>query len=149
MSQEIKHIGWIGTGIMGKAMCKHLLNANYTLTVFNRTKSKTDELITLGAHYAEPHEMAPKIDVLIMMVGHPKDLQEWFFEKDLLSALNPNTVIIDHTTSSPDLAKEIQKKAKSLNLQSLDCPVSGGDIGAANGKLVLMCGGEKEAFERV
>ena len=84
------------------------------------------------------------------MVGYPKDLENLFFDKDsgILQDIKPNSYVIDHTTSSPGLAERISHELKNLkNVQSLDAPVSGGDIGAKNGTLVTMVGGEQEAFE--
>lgn len=72
---EGKHIGWIGTGVMGKSMCKLLLKNNFKLTVFNRTASKADELLELGATFSTPEEMAPQVDVIVLMVGYPQDLR--------------------------------------------------------------------------
>ena len=148
MEKTIKHIGWIGTGVMGKSMCKHQLKSGFQLSVFNRTKAKTDELVELGATWAEPNEMASNVDALILMVGYPHDLRRIMFEENVLNSIKPGCQIIDHTTSSPGLAIEIAEKAKLRNVESVDAPVSGGDVGAQNGQLSIMCGGSQGGFDR-
>ena len=150
METLIKEIGWIGTGVMGKSMCKHLLKAGYSLSIFNRTKSKTDELISSGAKYASPQEIAQKCDAIFLMLGYPQDLEDVIFNKDgIIKYLRPGTCLIDHTTSSPKLAERIYQECKAKCVFSLDAPVSGGDIGAKEGKLVIMAGGDQEAFDKM
>lgn len=80
MDKIAKTIGWIGTGLMGKSMCKHLLNNKYQLNVYNRTASKTEELITLGAKFMTPEEMAKNCDIIFLMVGYPKDVEDVVFK---------------------------------------------------------------------
>ncbi len=150
MESLIKHIGWIGTGVMGKSMCRHLLNAGYSLSVFNRTKSKTDDLISSGAKYATPQEIAQNCDAVFLMLGYPQDLEDVIFNKDaIINHLKPGSCLIDHTTSSPKLAEKIYQECKAKGIFSLDAPVSGGDVGAREGKLVIMSGGDKEAFDKM
>ncbi len=147
-TKEIKTIGWVGTGVMGKSMCKHLLKAGYKLTVYNRTLSKTDDLVKLGATVQEPVEMAKSCDAVMLMLGYPHDVDAMVLgEKGILSHMPKGSYLIDHTTSSPDLAAKIEVAAKEKGVHSYDAPVSGGDIGAQNGKLVVMCGGDKDNFE--
>jgi 3-hydroxyisobutyrate dehydrogenase len=150
-NNEIKTIGWIGTGVMGKSMCKHLLNAGYKLSVYNRTLSKTDELVQLGAVVQTPEEMAKNCDAVFLMLGYPHDVEKMLLDEKegILKHIPKGRYLIDHTTSSPDLADKIFKAAKEKGVHSYDAPVSGGDIGAKNGKLVVMIGGEKEPLDPV
>lgn len=150
MESLIKNIGWIGTGVMGKSMCKHLLNAGYSLSVYNRTKSKTDELLGMGAKFLTPQEIAKECDAVFLMLGYPQDLDDMIFSKEkILDNLKKGSYLIDHTTSSPNLAVRIYDECKKRGIYSLDAPVSGGDIGAKEGKLVIMTGGDKEAFDKL
>jgi len=144
-----KLIGWIGTGVMGKSMCKHLLKSGHKLFVYNRTTSKTDDLVQLGAKFLEPKEIGKTCDIVFMMLGYPKDVEEIAFNSEygLIHHMKPGSYLIDHTTSSPDLAEKIFNAAKERNISSWDAPVSGGDIGARDGKLVVMVGGPNEGFE--
>lgn len=149
-SAAIKSIGWIGTGVMGSSMCKHLLAKGYSLSVYNRTKAKAEPLISLGAAYKNPEEIATSCQAIFLMLGYPQDLEDLLFKKENLLKLIPaGTYLIDHTTSSPQLASRIYSEAKLQGIYSIDAPVSGGDIGARDGKLVIMCGGEEEAFEKL
>jgi 3-hydroxyisobutyrate dehydrogenase len=145
-----KLIGWIGTGVMGKSMCKHLLKSGHQLFVYNRTASKTDELIELGAKFLEPKEIGKTCDIVFLMLGYPKDVEDMAFNADygLLHHMKPGSYLIDHTTSSPDIAEKIYNSAKEKNISSWDAPVSGGDIGAREGRLVVMVGGPEEGFEQ-
>ena len=144
-----KKIGWIGTGVMGKSMARHLINQGYKLSVFNRTKSKTDELIDLGAEYKQPLEIAETSDILFLMLGYPQDLKNVLYEQGVIEAMKPGSVLVDHTTSMPELAVEIFEKCAERGIKSIDAPVSGGDLGAKNGQLVVMSGGEDQAFQEV
>lgn len=146
-----KKIGWIGTGVMGKSMCKHLIKAGYELLVYNRTASKTDELVELGAKFCEPKEIGESCKIVFLMVGYPDDVQDMVFNENygLIHNMKPGSYLIDHTTSSPDLAEKIYLAAKEKNISSWDAPVSGGDVGARDGKLVVMVGGPEEGFETV
>ncbi|WP_028778521.1 NAD(P)-dependent oxidoreductase [Shimazuella kribbensis] len=144
-------IGFIGTGVMGKSMATHLIHAGYTLLVYNRTKSKTDELVELGATWKETvAEIAQEADVIITMIGYPKDVEETYFGVNgILTNARAGSYVIDMTTSTPTLAKQIYQAAKETGIFALDAPVSGGDIGAKNAKLTIMVGGDQEAFEAV
>ena len=144
-------IGFIGTGVMGSSMVRHLLNANYEVNVFNRTKSKADALVEEGASWLDtPKEIAEKSDVIFTIVGYPEDVKHVYLGKDgVFEGLSEDKIIIDMTTSTPALAIEIAKKAKELGVASLDAPVSGGDLGARNGTLSVMVGGDEEAYETV
>lgn len=146
-----KKIGFIGTGVMGASIVKHLLNAGHKVTVYTRTKSKADALITLGAKWANsPAEASVDQQIIFTMVGYPKDVEEVYNgAQGIFSAANPGTIIVDMTTSEPTLAKKLYEQAKEKNIHSLDAPVSGGDIGAQNGTLSLMVGGDKDVFEEM
>lgn len=146
-----RKIGWIGTGVMGKSMCKHLLNKGHSLSVFNRTRSKTDELVSLGATYKDFSEIANESDVLFLMLGFPQDVENLAYKQNggLLSLMRRGTHLVDHTTSSPALAAQLAKDFSKKGIHCVDAPVSGGDIGARNGQLVTMCGGDRHAFQYV
>lgn len=150
MSQKEK-IGFIGTGVMGASIVKHLLEKNYEVTVYTRTKSKADTLISLGAKWAAtPVEATKGNDIIFTMVGYPTDVEQVYFDSNgIFQATQPGTVVIDMTTSEPTLAKKIYSHAKTIGVDALDAPVSGGDIGAQNGTLSIMVGGDKDIFEKV
>ncbi len=145
----MSNIAWIGTGVMGKSMALHLIKAGHRLTVFNRTKSKSDELIDAGAKWGNsPREIAKNKDFVCIIVGYPQDVQEVVLgKKGVLDTITPGSLFIDFTTSKPTLAIEIAKALKKKEVLSLDAPVSGGDVGARNAMLSIMVGGEKKAFD--
>jgi 3-hydroxyisobutyrate dehydrogenase len=144
-------VGWLGTGVMGEPMAGHLLDAGHSLIVHTRTRSKADSLIAQGAEWANsPSEAAERSDFVFTMLGYPQDVERIYCAEDgVFAGCRTNSVLIDMTTSNPDLAKRIAGKALERHAQALDAPVSGGDIGAKNGTLAIMCGGEKETFDRV
>jgi len=144
-------IGFIGTGVMGRSMASHLLDAGYEVFVYNRTKSSADSLVQKGAIWKDTvAELAKDSDIIITMVGYPQDVEEVFLgEKGIVNNAKAGTYIIDMTTSEPSLAKKIFEEAKKKGIHSLDAPVSGGDVGARNATLTIMVGGDKEAFEKM
>jgi 3-hydroxyisobutyrate dehydrogenase len=144
----LKTIGFIGLGVMGKSMAHHLLKAGYPLLVYTRTKEKANDLIEEGAVWkGTVAELAKESDVVITMVGYPQDVEEIYFgEKGILANAKEGTYVIDMTTSTPTLAKKIYEAAKARNIYALDAPVSGGDIGARQGTLTIMVGGDEEVF---
>ena len=146
-----KKIGFIGTGVMGSSIVKHLLNANYDVSVYTRTKSKAQSLIELGAKWAEtPKAAATENDVIFTMVGFPTDVEEVYFgENGVLQTAKQGAIVVDLTTSEPTLAKKIYEKAIQEGISSIDAPVSGGDVGAKNGTLSIMVGGEKSVFDEL
>lgn len=150
MLKQLK-IGFIGTGVMGKSLVKHLLNVNHEVIIYTRTKDKAADLVKEGAKMAtSPSEVAQQVEVLFTMVGYPHDVEEVFFgDNGIFQIDNTNLTVIDMTTSTPTLAKKIDEKAKEKGMLSLDAPVSGGDIGAQLGKLSIMCGGEEATFDKV
>jgi len=144
-------IGWIGTGVMGKSMCAHLLNAGYRISVYNRTKSKADDLINSGAEwYSSPKEVAQKSDIIFTIVGFPKDVEEVYLgDNGILKGVQGGSIIIDMTTSEPSLAQHIYEQARLMGISSIDAPVSGGDVGAKQGTLAIMAGGDKEIYDKI
>ena len=136
---------------MGSSIVKHLLNAGHEVTIYTRTKSKADALISLGATWAETPAQASKDQhIIFTMVGYPKDVEEVYCGSEgIFSSVQKGTIVVDMTTSEPTLAKKLYEQAKAINVHSLDAPVSGGDIGAQNGTLSLMVGGDKEVFEQM
>ena len=137
-------IGWIGIGVMGASMCRHLMDAGYQATVFTRTKSKCDELLQAGAKWAtSPREVALASDIVFTIVGFPDDVREVHLGNDgTLSGCQAGMTLVDMTTSRPQLAIEIYDAAKTKGIASIDAPVSGGDVGAKNGTLSIMIGGD-------
>ncbi len=144
-------IGWIGTGVMGRWMCQHLMNKGYAATVYNRGREKTKPLTDAGATWADsPRAVAERSDVVFAIVGFPKDVREVFLgAQGALAGSKSGTVLVDMTTSEPSLAQEIYQGAKAKNVPSIDAPVSGGDVGAKNAALSIMVGGDKEVVEAV
>jgi 3-hydroxyisobutyrate dehydrogenase len=144
-------IGWIGTGVMGRWMCQHLMTKGYAATVYNRTKEKAQPLLEQKAAWADsPKEVAEKSDIVFAIVGFPKDVREVFLGADgALAGAKSGTILVDATTSEPSLAKEIYEAAKAKGVSSLDAPVSGGDVGAKNAALSIMIGGDKPVVEAV
>ncbi|MDR1606559.1 MAG: NAD(P)-dependent oxidoreductase [Streptococcaceae bacterium] len=148
----MKRIGFIGLGVMGHAIADNLLTAGYELYVYNRTASKADDLVAKGAHYlATPRQIAEASELIITMVGYPTDVTAVYFNEasGIFSGISSGKIVIDMTTSTPTLAKEIATQATTLGVLALDAPVSGGDIGAKNRTLTIMAGGDQLAFERV
>ncbi|AWI36429.1 3-hydroxyisobutyrate dehydrogenase [Bacillus safensis FO-36b] len=146
---QIKTVGFIGIGVMGRSMAGHLMDAGYEVIVYTRTKAKAEALIQKGASWKPAvKEIAESADAVITMVGYPSDVEEIYLGEDgLVAHAAPGTYLIDMTTSKPQLAKEIELKAKERGVYALDAPVSGGDIGAQNGTLAIMIGGERSAYE--
>ena len=142
-------IGWIGTGVMGSSMCGHLIAAGYQATVFNRSPEKTKGLVAQGAKLVgSPREVAAASDVIFSIVGYPSDVRSVILGADgVLSGAKAGSVIVDMTTSQPDLAREIAEAAKAKSIHAVDAPVSGGDIGAKEARLSIMVGGDPEIVE--
>ncbi|MDR5001916.1 NAD(P)-dependent oxidoreductase [Brevibacillus parabrevis] len=144
-------VGFVGTGVMGKSMAKHFLQAGYSVLIYTRTKAKAQELLDAGAVWKEQvSELAAQADVIITMVGYPSDVEEVYLGADgIIAHAKPGTYLVDMTTSKPSLAQKIYEEAKQHSLHSLDAPVSGGDVGAREARLTIMVGGDQEAFEAV
>ena len=147
----LKKISFIGIGVMGKSMASNLLKKGYELTVYSRTKAKAQELLACGAKWADtPAKASENAEVVISMVGYPKDVEQIYLgENGVLSSLKSNSIIIDMTTSSPSLAKKIYEVASQKSISALDAPVSGGDVGAKNGTLAIMVGGDEASYNKV
>lgn len=148
MQKQIKKIGFIGTGVMGASMASNLLKGGYSLAVYNRTKQRALPLIEKGAVWMDTvAQLAGWSDVVITIVGYPADVEEVYFgDNGIISNCAKDSYIVDMTTSKPSLAKKIYEAAKSRGIFAIDAPVSGGDIGAKNATLTIMCGGEEEPF---
>jgi 3-hydroxyisobutyrate dehydrogenase len=144
-------IGWVGTGVMGAAMAGHLQKAGHELFVYSRTREKAEGLIAAGAQWtASAAEAARDAEMVFTIVGFPKDVEEVYLgEKGILRAKGPCRIVVDMTTSTPSLARKLETEARKRGMESLDAPVSGGDIGAREGNLAIMVGGRKEIFEEV
>jgi 3-hydroxyisobutyrate dehydrogenase len=149
VSPEKTKIGWIGTGVMGASMCMHIVKAGYKTVVYNRTKEKAEGLIGAGASWAKsPKDAASKSDVVFTIVGFPHDVREVYFGEDgIVSGLRKGSIVVDMTTTEPSLAEEIYSAAKKAGASAIDAPVSGGDIGAREGKLSIMAGGDRKTFD--
>ncbi|CEM62304.1 NAD(P)-dependent oxidoreductase [Treponema phagedenis] len=150
---EIKNtkIGFIGLGVMGKSMAENLRKSGAEMHVFTRTKTSADEIVSKGAVWHDsPADVAKNSDVVFTIVGYPADVEQVYLgENGLIKNSKKGTILVDMTTSSPSLAVELYKTAKEQEVQVLDAPVSGGDIGAQNATLTIMCGGEQETFDAV
>ncbi len=145
-------IGWIGTGVMGRSMCGHILDAGFETTVYSRTKTKAEGLLKRGASWAEsPKAVALQSDVIFSIVGFPADVKSVLLgdgqTEGALAGCQQGKVLVDMTTSQPGLAIEIYEIAKTVGVHSIDAPVSGGDVGAQNATLSIMIGGDKDVVE--
>ncbi|XP_062090907.1 probable 3-hydroxyisobutyrate dehydrogenase-like 1, mitochondrial [Humulus lupulus] len=152
ISPSNTRVGWIGTGVMGRSMCSHLIKAGYTLTVFNRTLSKVQPLLDMGAHLAHsPQAVASQSDVVFSIVGYPSDVRAVLLDPSsgALAGLRSGGVLVDMTTSEPSLASEISSSADAKGCAAIDAPVSGGDLGARNGTLAIFAGGDESVVNRL
>ena len=143
-----KVIGFVGTGVMGRSMALNLMKEGLTVCVYNRTRKKAEDLIAEGAIWKDtPGEVAKACDIIITMVGYPRDVEEVYFNADgIIANAQEGAYLIDMTTSSPSLAKKIYQTAKEKSLFAMDAPVSGGDIGAREGTLSIMVGADDAAY---
>ena len=144
-------VGWIGTGVMGQSMCRHLMAKGYSATVYTRSKAKAQALLDAGAVWAEtPKAAAERSDVVFAIVGFPRDVREVFLgSSGALAGSRPGMVLVDMTTSEPSLSREIFDAAKTKGVGAIDAPVSGGDVGAKNAALSIMVGGEADTIAAV
>jgi len=143
-------VGFIGLGVMGRSLAGHLLTADYPVVVYTRTRATAESAVAAGAQWAAtPAELAPRCKLIFTMVGFPADVEEVFLgPKGLVNSAAPGALLVDLTTSTPSLAKKITAAASARGLAALDAPVTGGDVGAKNGKLSIMVGGDAAAFAR-
>lgn len=144
----MKSIGFIGIGVMGKHMVRNLMKNGHEVSIYSRTKSKAEEVIEEGAIWCDDiKNCVENKDVVITIVGYPKDVEEVYFgEGGIIENAKSGSILIDMTTTSPKLSERIYKESKEKGIFSLDAPVSGGDIGAKNGTLSIMVGGDEDIF---
>lgn len=150
MNKEQK-IGWIGTGVMGISMASHLIENGYAVNVFNRTKSKAEKLIKQGAVWCDsPGAVAAQSDIIFSIVGFPQDVEQVYFGANgILEKVKSRSTLVDMTTTAPSLAQRIYTAAKKQSVGAIDAPVSGGDVGAKNGTLSIMVGGDKADVDNI
>ena len=149
-----RKVAFLGLGVMGYPMAGHLARAGHTVTVYNRTATKSEAWCAefAGAkapkHATTPREAAAGADIVFCCVGNDDDLRSVVLgEEGALAGLKPGGLLVDHTTASADVARELHAAAKNIGLHFVDAPVSGGQAGAQNGALTVMCGGDAAAFE--
>lgn len=144
-------IGWIGTGVMGGWMCKHLMDKGFAAVVCSRTREKAGPLLEQGAVWADsPAAVVGAADVVFTMVGVPEDVRSVYFgETGIIAGTRAGKVLVDMTTTRPRLAVEIFHAARAKGADALDAPVSGGDVGAREARLSIMVGGAGETFDRI
>ncbi|MFR6343960.1 MAG: NAD(P)-dependent oxidoreductase [Christensenellales bacterium] len=144
----MKTIGFIGVGVMGKSMVRNLIKNGFEVSIYARTKAKVTDILAEGALWCDSiAQCAQGKDAVITIVGYPKDVEEVYFGRGgILENASAGCVLIDMTTTSPQLSVKIEQAAKEKGLKALDAPVSGGDVGAKNGTLSIMVGGEKETY---
>jgi len=150
MTEQKPTVGFIGIGVMGRSMAGHLLDAGYSVHVYNRTQSKAQDLVDRGAQWqSSPGKVAAAADVIITIVGFPADVESVYLGEDgVLAQARSGSLAIDMTTSCPNLASRIAQEAAAKGIEVLDAPVSGGDIGAREARLSIMVGGSVSGFER-
>lgn len=143
-------IGWVGTGVMGVSMAGHLLKAGHSLTVYNRTRERAVPLLDAGATWAAtPRAVAEASDVVCSIVGYPADVEQVYLgDSGMFAGLTPGSLAIDFTTSSPTLARHLAEEGAARQIDVLDAPVSGGDVGARQATLSIMVGGTQASFAR-
>ncbi len=148
-----QRVAFLGMGVMGAPMARHLARAGHSVTVYNRTAAKALAWVALNGHGASPTpaEAAEEADVVMMCVGNDDDVREVVTGKyGVLSAMRSDAVLVDHTTGSAGLARELSAACADRGIGFVDAPVSGGQAGAENGQLTVMCGSDDPAsFERV
>ena len=142
-------IGFIGTGVMGRGIINNLLQANYEVVVFNRTKAHAQSVLDNGATWADsPKEIAEAADLVITMVGYPKDVEEQYYgDNGLFAGSHAGQIFVDMTTSTPTLAEQLAVDGEKHDVKVHDAPVSGGDVGAKTGTLTIMAGGDEAAYD--
>ena len=144
-------VGWVGTGVMGAAMLARLQQEGYPCVVHTRTRQKAQPLLDAGAQWADsPQTVAEQTDVTFTIVGFPADVREVYLgDQGLLSGAEAGSILVDMTTTEPSLAVEIYQRAQEQGVHTVDAPVSGGDVGAKNGVLSIMVGGDQTAVDAV
>nr|WP_330405835.1 NAD(P)-dependent oxidoreductase [Faecalicatena contorta] len=144
----MKKIGFIGVGIMGKSMVRNLMKAGFELHIYARNKGKVEDVIAEGAMFYENiKDCVKECEAVITMVGFPKDVEEVYFDAgNILDSAKQSTYLIDMTTTSPQIAEKVYTEGKKNGFHVLDAPVTGGDIGAKDGTLSILVGGDKEDY---
>lgn len=145
------HVAFVGLGVMGYPMAGHLAKAGHTVAVFNRTKAKAEqwEKAFSGVASDTPAEAAKEADIVFICVGNDDDVRSVVYgEEGILAGMRSNAILVDHTTTSASLAEELHLACQAKGVHFIDAPVSGGQAGAENGVLTIMCGGEPEAFTK-
>ena len=153
-STPAQTVAFLGLGVMGGPMAGHLAKAGHKVTVYNRTPAKAQDWVAEfgapGRHAATPREAAAGADIVFSCVGNDDDLRAVVLGPNgAFAGMKQGSVFVDHTTASADVARELSNAAQSAGFQFIDAPVSGGQAGAQNGALTVMCGGDKSSFERV
>ncbi len=152
MSETIRSAAFIGLGVMGYPMAGHLAQAGLTMHVYNRNATRAEAWVDEhgGTHHATPREAAESADLVLVCVGNDNDVRQVTLGEDgVLAGMREDAVLVDHTTASADLAHELDQACQARACHFVDAPVSGGQQGAVNGALTIMCGGETAAFDRV
>ena len=145
-------LAFLGLGVMGSPMAGHLQTAGHNVTVYNRNAEKSAKWVATygGAAASTPREASQGAAIVMMCVGNDNDVRSVIYGADgALAGLSAGAVLIDHTTASADVAREVYAEATKAGKHFIDAPVSGGQAGAENGKLTVMCGGDQAAFDRV
>ncbi|WP_092526273.1 NAD(P)-binding domain-containing protein [Onishia taeanensis] len=148
----IQTVSFIGLGVMGYPMAGHLAKAGYKVRVYNRTAAKAEAWTKdhSGSHHATPREAAEGADLVLMCVGNDDDVRQVTLGEDgVLNGMREGAVLVDHTTASANLARELDAACRAQGVAFIDAPVSGGQQGAEKGALTVMCGGEEADFQRV
>jgi len=146
----MEKIGFVGLGIMGKPMALNLIKAGFDVIAYNRTENKVDAIINAGGKKGKtPKEVAENSDIIITMVSDSPDVIDVIFgENGIVFGIKEKNVVIDMSTISPSVTRDIAKKLLHKKVEMLDAPVSGGDVGAINATLSIMVGGNKNTLER-
>ena len=147
----MSEVAFLGLGVMGYPMAEHLARVGHTVVVYNRTAAKASAWVGGhgGASAATPREAAAGRDLVLACVGNDDDLRSVVLGPDgAFAGMKPGAVFVDHTTASADVARELHAQASRLGLGFVDAPVSGGQAGAVNGALTIMCGGEESDFAK-
>ncbi|WP_371372367.1 NAD(P)-dependent oxidoreductase [Thalassotalea aquiviva] len=148
----MKKVAFIGLGVMGYPMAGHLVKAGFEVSVFNRTQAKAEMWVTeFGQHFAKTPKLAAKdADIVFVCVGNDDDVKAVVLGDDgVLAGMKAGAILVDHTTASAELARELEQHANNVQVGFLDAPVSGGQAGAENGQLTVMCGGHDDVFAKV
>lgn len=149
--KSLATVAFIGLGVMGYPMAGHLATAGHTVRVYNRTANRAQDWITqhAGTAHATPAEAATGCDIVAVCVGNDQDVRSVVYGPDgALSSMSKGAVLVDHTTASADLARELAKATTDASIGFVDAPVSGGQAGAEGGKLTVMCGGADDDYDK-